>query len=223
MRWLLLGFVCLPSIVQASDDSFTAWLYDYFIDGASVKLGTGTRQAGISVQRESDSATGKIYQVRENSLFYSYSTSPIYFSIKNAGLTFSFNATRFTADKQQVSNDTFIDLGNQVSGNTYYFVPTVFYEFGNYRTGHFARIGAGLGAGFATFDGDVILTSMNNDESVSLSRNSTDITYATSLIVEAFWKHFGLTLHYAAPRYETSDFAISVEDISLSLGYNLVF
>jgi hypothetical protein len=223
MRWFLLILICLPLSAQSADDSFSAWLYDYFIDGASVKLGTGTRQSGISVQRSSDGAEGKIYQVRENSFFYSYSTSPIYFSFKRTGLTFSFNATSFNADQQQVGNDKFVGLGSRVNGSSYYFVPTVFYEFGYYRTGRFARIGAGLGAGFARFNGDVVLTSTNNNESVTLKRDSTDITFATSLIVEAFWEHFGLTLQYAAPRYETSDYAISVEDISLSLGYNLVF
>ena len=175
------------------------------------------------MERKIDGAKGKIVQRRENSWFLSYSTKPTYFSIENTGLTFIFNVSGFDADQQEVSKDEFVDLGTRMSGRFYYFVPTVFYEWGSFESGIYARAGAGLGAGIARFNGDIILTSTASDEIISLQQSRTRITPATSFMLEANWYHWGVTLQFAGPNYQTDDYDITVEDASISLGYRLVF
>ena len=73
MRLLALLILLTPSIVLAEDD-FKSWAYDFFIDGASVRLAIGIRQAGISVTRKSDGAEGKIVSKNLNVLFQSIPT-----------------------------------------------------------------------------------------------------------------------------------------------------
>lgn len=223
MRWILFIVFIVPSSVMASENSFSTWVYDYFVDGASVKFGVGTRQAGIAVRRISDNAEGKIVQRNEDNWFLSYSTRPIYSSHRNLGLTFIFNISGFRADQQEISNDVYQDLGTRASGTFYYFVPTAFYEWGNYRLGQYARLGIGLGAGTARFNGDVLLTSTADNEPVTVSQHRTRLTTATSFMLEAFWHHWGISMQYASPVYETDQYNINVEDVSVNLGYYLVF
>lgn len=207
----------------ASATKLTDWAYDYFIDGATLKLGVGTRIAGVQVKRLSDDATGKIVQRDLNSYFITYSTSPIYFSIDRSGLTFIFNLSGFSANKQEIDGGKFVDTGSRASGQFYYIVPTAFYEWGNYLKGTYARIGAGLGLGAATFSGDATLTSTTNNDSVALNRRSTSLTWATSLMLEGHWNHWGLTFQYAGPTYKNDKFQFDVQDISANLGYQFVF
>ena len=73
---VLIMAALLTSPAGASE--FSDGLYNYFIDGASVTLGVGTRQAGLKVTRISDGAEGKIVQRNEEAYFLSNSTKPSY-------------------------------------------------------------------------------------------------------------------------------------------------
>lgn len=224
IRTCAASLLLAPSIVAAADDwSLADWAWDYFIEGATLKPGVGTRSAGIRVVRVSDNAEGKIVHRDEMSYFLQYSTSPIYFSIQKTGLTFIFNISGFDADQQEIANDSFFDLGTRMDGRFFYVVPTAFYEWGDYTTGNYARIGIGIGAGIANFDGDVVLTTSPANDVVQLEQTGTEITSATSLIIEGHWRNWGLTIQYAGPVYETDEYQINVEDVSVNLGYQFVF
>lgn len=222
MRLLALLILLTPSIVLAEDD-FTSWAYDFFIDGASVRLAIGIRQAGISVTRKSDGAEGKIVQRKTNSWFLSYSTKPTYFSVKNTGITLMFNISSFDADQQDLGNDNFVDMGTRLSGESYYVVPTVFYEWGDYYSGTYARIGGGLGVGIATYSGNLALTSTPDNEIVSQSQGRTNLKPVLGFMIELSLKHWSLSLSTAGPSYETDDFQSNVEDLSLNVGYRFMF
>ena len=222
MRLLALLILLTPSIVLAEDD-FTSWAYDFFIDGASVRLAIGIRQAGISVTRKSDGAEGKIVQRKTNSWFLSYSTKPTYFSVKNTGITLMFNISSFDADQQDLGNDNFVDLGTRLSGESYYIVPTVFYEWGDYYSGTYARIGGGLGAGLATYSGNLALTSTPDNEIVSQSQGRTNLKPVLGFMIELSLKHWSLLLSTAGPSYESDGFKSNVEDLSLNVGYRFMF
>ena len=221
-----LGLLLLPlvSVCHSRDMSFGEWAWDYFVNGATLKLGVGTRQAGIRAVRTSDNAEGKIVQRNEESYFLSYSTRPYFFSIKNTGMTFVFNVSTFNADQQQLSSDTFADLGTQTSGRFYYVVPTAFYQWGDHAvSGTYTRAGLGLGLGVAQFNGDVLLTSTATNERLALEQKGTSLTFATSLIIESRWQNWGLTFNYAGPVYEVDGYQVTVEDVSINLGYQFVF
>ena len=220
MIFLILLLAPLPVL---ADGRLSTWLYDVLIDGASIRAALGTRQAGVSVHRKSDDAQGKIVQRSTNSWFLSYSTKPTYFSIDNTGITFIFNISSFDADQQEIANDTFVDLGTRVSGVFYYFVPTVFYEWGDYYSGTYARLGVGLGLGLAKFSGDVALTSTADDEIVTQTQGRTRFKPAAGVMAELSWKHWSLALEAAGPNYQSDEYETNVEDVSLNLGYRLMF
>lgn len=213
----------LATASHADDMSFGEWAWDYFVNGATLKLGVGARQSGIKAVRKSDQAEGKIVQHNDEAYFLSYSTRPYFFSNSNAGMTFVLNVSSFNADEQQLADDSFVDLGTQASGRFYYIVPTAFYQWGDHASnGTYTRVGLGLGMGVAEFNGDVLLTSASN-ERVAFAQNGTSVTFASSLIIESRWRNWGLTLNYAAPIYETDEYEFSVEDVSVNLGYQFVF
>lgn len=211
------------STLQARDVSFGEWAYDYFVNGATVKLGAGARLAGIRVNRLSDNAEGRIVQRRDQSYFLTYSTRPVFFSIENTGMTFVFNLSNFNAGEQEVGKDNFVDVGSRANGRLYYVVPTAFYQWGDYVRGTYARLGLGLGVGVAEFNGNILLTSTPGNDNVSLSQSGASVTFASSLVIEGHWNNWGITFQYAGPVYETSDYQFNVEDISVNLGYQFVF
>lgn len=222
-RFLICSLLLLPISASASDWSFGEWAYDYFVDGATVKIGVGTRQAGVRVTRLADDAEGRVVQRDEESYFLTYSTSPIYTSLDNIGLTVVFNLSSFRADQQEIARDQFEDIGSRVSGRFFYVVPTAFYEWGNYRSGTFARVGVGVGLGVARFDGNAFLTSTPGNDEVVLAQSGTEWTAAGSVVIEGHWNNFGLTFNVAGPSYETDAYEYGVEDISVYLGYQFVF
>ncbi|MBT8119422.1 MAG: hypothetical protein KJN89_06850 [Gammaproteobacteria bacterium] len=101
--------------------------------------------------------------------------------------------------------------------------PTVFYEWGDYYSGTYARIGGGLGAGIATFSGNIALTSTPDNEVISQSQGRTKLKPALGLIAELSYKHWSLALSAAGPGYDSDDFVSNVEDFSLNFGYRLMF
>lgn len=211
--------------MQAQDGRLVDWLYDYFIDGASITPGLGVRQAGLKVNRLVDDTQGRIYQRNEQAWFLSYSTRSEYFkSYPSAGYSFVFNLSSFNARQQQVGSDTFIDLGTQVKGEFLYVVPTLFYQWGEQRyTGTYIRIGIGLGMGMSRFDGNVILIDAVPQELVRVEEHTTRIDLATSAMLEARWHHWGITITGAGPVYKTDDYEYQIEDTTISLGYAFVF
>src|SRR3990172_9058910 len=60
-----------------------AW--DYLVDGASITVGTGLRQAEMTVTRKVDGARGKIAERNEQAYFLSYSTRPSFIRKSNFG------------------------------------------------------------------------------------------------------------------------------------------
>lgn len=219
---LLLFCLALPA--SADPGPLADWLYDFFIDGASITPGMGVKQAGLTVKRLADNSEGHIYQRNDQAWFLSYSTKSSYFkSHPSAGYTFVFNLSSFNARQQQISSDTFIDLGTRVKGEFLYVVPTLFYQWGEQRyTGTYLRIGLGLGLGMSRFDGDVYLTDATTPERIQVLDHTTRLDIATSAMVEARWHHWGIIITGAGPVYKNHDYEYQVEDVSISLGYAFV-
>lgn len=220
------GLLLLSSTLARAEPvelSFSDKVLDYLINGATLTIGAGVRQAGIKVIRTADQAEGTIVQHNDEAYFISYSTRPAYIS-PNVGYTFVFNLSSFDADQQQVGPDLYEDIGTSASGKFFYVVPTLFYEWGNYRKDElFTRIGVGLGFGFTRFDGDIILTESNDQERLELSSEASKLRVASSFILETRWNHWGLSLSVAGPSYEKDDYEVQVQSTAIHLGYSFVF
>ena len=200
-------------------------LYDFFIDGASLRLGVGTRQAGLKVIRKSDSAEGKVVQRNEEAYFLTYSTKPTFLkSLPNLGYTFMFNLSSFDANKQEISNDVYEDIGTRASGEFLYVVPTAFYQWGEHRyEGKYTRIGVGLGLGLMRYKGNVELDGPSGQETITLSDDRTKLRIASSFMLESRWNHWGIIISAAGPTLENDTYQIQVEDVAINLGYSFVF
>lgn len=205
--------------------SFSQQLWDYLVNGATLTIGAGVRQSGIKVVRSSDKAEGTIVQRNDEAYFISYSTRPTYLkSHANVGYTFSFNLSSFDANQQEISKDVFEDIGTRASGNFFYVVPTLFYEWGNYKkAGQFTRLGFGLGLGLTKFHGDIILTDSNDQQRLDLASEASELRVASSFILETRWNHWGLSLSVAGPSIENDDYTIQVQDTAIHFGYSFVF
>lgn len=196
-----------------------AW--DYLVNGASITVGTGLRQAEMTVTRKSDGASGKIAQRNEQAYFLSYSTRPSFIGESQFGYTFMVNYSHFNMNKQEVAKDVYQDIGTRVRGNFAYVVPTLFYQWGEHQyKGKFIRLGIGLGVGVTTYSGNIILS---DSSTVTVSNKSYALMFAESIFLEARYRHWGVKLSFAGPTVANDKYNIQVSDIALNLGYSLYF
>ena len=223
----LIIFVFCSGVALADEEdtrSFGQRFYDYWIDGASITAGIGTRQTSFTITRLSDNASGKLAHHNAEAYFLYYSTKPSYFRQSDFGYNWMFNLSSFNLTKQEVAKDTFVDLGTRVKGNFAYVVPTIFYNWGDKYQGTYIRTGIGLGVGIARFSGDILLTnSANPNERLSVEHHSTDAQFAASFMLEARYYNWGMLINVAGPTLEENGYEINVADASINVGYSYFF
>jgi hypothetical protein len=206
-----------------STTSYSEAIWDYLTNGSSLTIGIGGREADLAVRRLSDNASGKLAQRNERSYFLSYSTRPGFFGDTHFGYDFAFNLSTFHMHEQQIANNVYQNLGTGGNGKFAYFVPTIFYMWGDHRQGTYFKTGIGLGAGIATFDGDIILTDSSAQDRVQFSHQTSEISIASSVELEARWKNWGLLITVAGPDQKQDGYEYQLSDIAISFGYRYVF
>jgi len=224
---LLLAFG-LASNAVAQDElpaptSYSAAIWDYLTNGSSLTIGIGGRESDLTVKRLSDNASGKLVQRNEKSYFLSYSTRPTFFDDSHFGYDFVFNLSTFQMNQQEIAKNVYQDLGTGGSGKFAYVVPTLFYMWGDHRHGTYFKSGIGLGAGVATFDGDIILTDSATQDRVQFTHKTTELSFASSVVLEGRWNNWGLRFTAAGPSLQQDGYEFQIGDIALSFGYRYVF
>jgi len=206
-----------PGIIQ--------WAWTSLTDEASITASVGILQAAMTVKRNSDGASATLVQRDENAFFLRYSTKTSFFKDSNFGYTVMVNYVHFTMTRQETGFREYTDLNTEINGQMIYAVPTLYYQWGEHRyDGTFIRLGIGIGVGAATYSGTVRFTnSANPDEVVHTANWSYALHLATSNFIEARWKHFGVSVSYAAPRIYGDVYDVRVSDFSVQLGYTYYF
>jgi len=199
--------------------SYSAKIWDYLTNGASLTIGIGGREADLTVKRLSDNASGKLVQRKERSYFLNYSTRPGFFKDSHFGYDFMFNISTFHMDQQEVSNSVYQNLGTGGNGKFAYVVPTIFYMWGDHLQGTYFKSGIGIGAGVATFDGDIILTSSATKDYVKFSHDTTKLSLASSFIIEGRWNNWGIIITAGGPNFKQDGYEFQISDIAVNFGY----
>jgi hypothetical protein len=203
--------------------SYSAAIWDYLTNGSSLTIGIGAREADLTVKRLSDNASGKLVQRNEKSYFLSYSTRPTFFGDSHFGYDFVFNLSTFRMGQQETAKNVYQDLGTGGSGKFAYVVPTLFYMWGDHRHGTYFKSGIGLGAGVATFDGDIILTDSATQDRIQFTHKTTELSFASSVVLEGRWNNWGFRFTAAGPSLQQDGYEFQIGDIALSFGYRFVF
>ncbi len=225
---ILLSAFGLTSQAAAQDEhpipvSYTAAIWDYLTVGSSLTIGIGGREADLTVKRLSDNASGKLVQRNEKSYFFNYSTRPIFFDDSRFGYDFVFNLSSFHMSQQEITKNVYQDMGTGGSGKFAYVVPTLFYMWGDHRQGTYFKSGIGIGAGVATFDGDIILTDSATQDRIHFSHKTSELRWASSVVLEGRWKNWGFLLTAAGPDMQQDGYEFQLSDIALSFGYRYQF
>jgi len=208
---------------QPAPTSYSAAIWDYLTNGSSLTIGIGAREADLTVKRLSDNASGKLVQRNEKSYFLSYSTRPAFFGDSHFGYDFVFNLSTFRMGQQETAKNVYQDLGTGGSGKFAYVVPTLFYMWGDHRHGTYFKSGIGLGAGVATFDGDIILTDSATQDRIQFTHKTTELNFASSVVLEGRWNNWGLRFTAAGPSLQQDGYEFQIGDIAVSFGYRFVF
>ena len=86
--------------------------------------------------------------------------------------------------------------------------------WGDHRQGTYLKAGIGLGAGIATFDGNIILTDSATQDQVNFSHKTTGLSLASSIVLEGRWKNWGVLLTAAGPDLQQDGYQFQLSDIS---------
>lgn len=209
----------------AIKEGFLSSVWRSITDEAHVTLGYGRFEVKLDFLRRSDGATATMVQQDKSSVTVQYGSRPSFFKDANFGYTFMFNYVGFNMGEQEVYNDTSVNLGTNIHGQIFYFVPTLFYQWGEHRyRGRFIRLGFGAGLGTATYSGTVQLSgSQIPNERIYTINNSYTPRLALSNFLEARWNHFGVSISYASPRIYGDEYDIKVSNFTAYLGYSLYF
>jgi hypothetical protein len=203
-------------------NGFWTWLWDSMTDEANLTVGYGILEATLDIKRKSDGASATMVQRDTSAIFVSYSTKSSFFKGSNFGYTFMVNYVSFDMGKQEVSRNEYADFGTHVSGQMFYAVPTLYYQWGEHHyKGTFVRLGVGVGVGAATYSGTVQLNSTG--EKIYTSNKSYAPRLAVSDFLEARWNHFGVSISYAAPRIYGDTYDVKVSNFSANIGYTFYF
>jgi len=206
-------------VITDPNISSSAKIWNFLTTGASLTIGIGGREADLTVTRLSDNASGKLVQRKERSYFLNYSTRPGFFKDSRFGYDIMFNLSTFDMDQQEVSNSVYKNLGTGGTGKFAYIVPTIFYMWGDHHRGTYFKSGFGIGAGIATFDGDIILTSTPANDRVQFSHQTTQPSFATSIVVEGRWNNWGMIISGGGPNFKQDGHEFQISDIAVNFGY----
>ena len=206
------------------NNGFWTWLWNSMTDEAHLTVGYGILEAKLTVRRKSDGAESTMVQRDTSAIFLSYGTASSFFKDSNFGYTFMVNYVDFDMGKQEIQGN-YVDLGTHISGQMIYAVPTLFYQWGEHHyKGTFVRLGVGAGVGAATYSGTVELTSSQvPGEKVYTTNKSYAPRLTLSDFLEARWRHFGISISYAAPRIYGDEYDITVSDYSVNASYTYYF
>jgi hypothetical protein len=221
----------LPSAVDdetrkdGQKSGFWSWLWDSLTDEANLTVGYGILEASLDIERKSDGASATMVQRDTSAIFLNYSTRSSFFKDSNFGYTFMVNYVNFDMGRQEVNRIGYVDYGTNITGQMFYAVPTLYYQWGEHHyKGTFVRLGVGAGVGAATFSGTVQLSgSQVPGEKIYTANKSYSPRLALSDFLEARWHHLGVSISYAAPRIYGDTYDIKVSNFSANLGYTFYF
>lgn len=219
LLWVAMPLTAEPAMSGQELSGLGQTLWNYLTDGASITVGIGSRQTGVTVTRLNTEDTGKLVE-QEGTWFLSYNTRASYFRESDFGYRWMFNLSSFEAYHQETAPEVIEDLGTHVDGYFAYVVPTIFYNFGDKYRGNWFRFGIGLGLGMTEFHGDIILTdSTRPNDRVTISNGPSNLFFAGGLFIEAQLSAFTFRIATAGPGLQYEGYKIDIGDTSVMLGY----
>jgi hypothetical protein len=215
-----------PLATDLQKTRFWTGLWNSMTDEAHLTMSYGILEASLTIRRKSDGAQATMVQRDSSAVFLSYSTRSSFFKDSNFGYTFMVNYVDFDMGRQEIHQSEYADLGTHITGRMIYAVPTLYYQWGDHlHKGIFVRLGVGAGFGAATYSGTIQLTGSQvpGGEKIYTSNSSLKPGLALSNFIEARWRHFGISMSYAAPRISRDEYDVKVSDFAVNIGYTYYF
>jgi hypothetical protein len=215
-----------PVAIGPQIAGFWTGLWNELTDEAHLTMSYGILEATLTIRRKSDGAEATMVQRDTSAVFLNYSTRSSFFKDSNFGYTFMVNYVDFDMGKQEIYRNQYADVGTHITGRMIYAVPTLYYQWGEHRyKGKFVRLGVGAGIGAATYSGTIQLagSQVPGGEKIFTSNSSFKPGLALTDFIEARWRHFGISMSYAAPRISRDEYDVKVSDFAVNIGYTYYF
>lgn len=142
---------------------------------------------------------------------------------KKWGYYFETGFSNFSMKKQNVGYDE-RDLGTSVDGNYWYVAPVGFYLFGpvpKNKNELSVIAGVGVGVGYLSAKGDMLLTEDGSNELLQVDVKGTDL--AVSVLLEARYGAWMTRIYGGGPSLDKGESSYSIFAFSWDFGYVFTF
>lgn len=213
-------FVAMQSTTLKAEENVS------IMEGYSLTIGASVKQLDFDYYRsvDDDDPAGSMtegmyvtYLIRAGSP-YNLSQN------KKWGYYFETSFSSFSMSKQNVDDEE-KNLGTSVKGHSGYITPIGFFLLGplprNNKNKLSLLTGVGIGLGYLSAKGNMLLTEDGSNELFEVDENGFDL--AVSLLLEAHYGHWMSRIYGAGPLLDSGESTYSVFDFTWDFGYTYVF
>ena len=214
----VLFFSIYPSYIQAENSTSA-------LNGYTLTLGFAMKELSFDYYRSDNDIfpAGSMTEGMYPTYFFRAGSPYVLSENKKWGFYFEAGFSNFSMSKQNVGNDE-IDLGTSVDGNYWYITPIGFYLFGpvpKNKDELSVITGIGLGPGYVSARGNMILTEDGSNELLKVDTQGVDL--AVSILIEARYGKWVSRIYGGGPFLTSNSSTYSAFDFTWDFGYIFTF
>ncbi len=220
--FVLFLFTSYASFAASEDNEAKNWWNGYALD-----LGVSVKQTSLDVSNSDGEILGSLISKMSYSPVANLGSPYQYFSEGNIGYNFQYNISTFSL-KSQAIGDKNSDLGTSAKGFYFYAMPVFFYNYGtkyfsDNGKGHSFKIGTGIGPGYLTADGSLILTNGDNSKYDFTITEKNALTLAVYVLFDYRFNNWTFRARGGGPSTYFRGLQYQLMDLSMDMGYAIRF
>jgi len=214
LQIVTLILILLPSLGSTNE------IDDYF-RATDIDISFSFHELGFEVKDSNNNQLGKLAGGMLPTFLVNFETPGYYLGKSNFGWNLIAGLSTYCINTQKLGNDKVVNLNTSASGMSAYVTPALFYTLGDkvYQENdyHAFRAGLGLGVGYLSATGSLVLTETPAKNTLSLDVSGFGVS--STLFIEYRHNRWIYRLRSMGPSFSRGDYNYTVYDIYFGVGY----
>lgn len=211
----ILIYLILPSLASANE------LIDNYFRQTNIDISFSFHELGFEVKDRDNNQLGKLAGGMLPTFLVNFETPGRYFGKSNTGWNLIAGLSTYCLNTQKLGNNKVVNLNTSASGMSAYVTPLLFYTVGDkvYQENdyHAFRAGLGLGVGYLSAQGSLILTETPAQNVYNLDISGFGVS--STFFLEYRQNRWIYRLRSMGPSFTRGDYNYSVYDVYFGIGY----
>ena len=218
LQIIILVLVILPSAGHAYELNE---LVDGYFRATDIDISFSFHELGFEVKDSNNNQLGKLAGGMLPTFLVNFETPGYYLGTSNVGWNLIAGLSTYCVNTQKLGNGKVVNLNTSASGLSAYVTPALFYTWGDKRYQendyHAFRTGLGLGLGYLSATGSLVLTETPAQNTLSVDTSGFGIS--STLFIEYRQNRWIYRLRSMGPSFSRGDYNYTVYDIYFGVGY----